>query len=292
MNRPRCTPQQLLQLETWFTACPSIEFASLIGSSLTIKFRDGSLTVLLDLTEDEPPSSDHTPLVLHQPRTTGRTNHTALLLNTAAYVYGHHQCYTMMRSLLRHGYSIEYRANDAVDVPFLRQNFSADIVYMNTHAGVLDVDGDHIADAVVIATGEFWTNDTEQKYEFEYQNNLIVKGMIGTQGVVAFTPAFIDYYYDPGDFSDALVYMATCHATYDSSMAQTFLNASAAAYMGWSASTVFWTNSRTSVSAMRLLTCGLSVAQVCRLIRAGGIMNWLFHSQLMYYGDGAHQIPR
>jgi hypothetical protein len=61
---------------------------------------------------------------------------------------------------------------------------------------------------VVIATGEFWANETEQKNAFDYQNKLLVKGMVGNQGFVAFTPAFIDYYYNLGDFPDSLVYMA------------------------------------------------------------------------------------
>ena len=174
---------------------------------------------------------------------------------------------------------------------FLRHNLSADIVYMNTHAGYFDINGDQQADAVVIATGENWTNKTEQKYAFEYEHNFIVKGMIGNQAVIAFTPAFIDYYYSEGDLTDSLIFMATCYAIYDTSMAKPFLAAGASAYMGWSQNTVFWTNSRISVSAFRLLSYGLTVQQVCRCIRSGGFYNWLFHSQLLYAGDGSHRIP-
>jgi len=120
---------------------------------------------------------------------------------------------------------------------------------------------------------------------------MIVKGMIGNQGIVAFTPAFIDYYYNPGDFPDSLVYMATCFATYAASMAQEFLDAGVSVYMGWSQNTVFWTNSKTSVNTFRLLANGLAVQQVCRFIGSGGFYNWLFHSKLMYYGNGEHRIP-
>ncbi len=41
------------------------------------------------------------------------------------------------------------------------------------------MNGDNQADAVVIATGELRTNENEQKYAFDYQNKLIVKGMVG-----------------------------------------------------------------------------------------------------------------
>jgi hypothetical protein len=206
-------------------------------------------------------------------------------------MYGHYQCQQIITTLLRQDYSIEYLANQAVDVSYIRHNLSADILYINTHAGYFDVDGDQQADAVVIATGELWTNETEQKYAYEYQNQLIVKGMVGDQGIVAFTPGFIEYYYTQDEFSDSLIFMATCYALYDTSMAQKFLDAGASVYMGWSQNTVFWTNSKTSVQTFRFLALGLTVHQVCRLIRSGGFYNWLFHSKLVYFGDGAHRIP-
>jgi len=281
----------LLELESWYNSHPSIEFASLIGTSITVKFIDSSYTVIMDPFQRkneyiiDPASS-----FLHE-RYGIANDKSAVLLNTAEYMYGHRQCKNIITTLLRHEYSIEYLANEAVDLSYLRHNLSADIIYMNTHAGYFDVDGDHQADAVVIATGEFWTNETEQKYAFDYQNKLIVKGMVGNQGFVSFTPAFIDYYYNLGDFPDSLVYMATCFASCDVSMAQEFLDAGASVYMGWSQNTVFWTNSRTSVNAFRLFANGLDVQQVCRLIGYGGFYNWLFHSKLIYYGDGEHRIP-
>ena len=247
----------LFKLERWYNSHPLIEFASLIGTSITVKFIDGSYTVIMD----PFPIKNEISLIQHLSflhEMYGIANDkSAVLLNTAEYMYGHRQCKNIITTLLRHEYSIEYLANEAVDLSYLRHNLSADIIYMNTHAGYFDVDGDHQADAVVIATGEFWTNETEQKYAFDYQNKLIVKGMVGNQGFVAFTPAFIDYYYTPGDFPDSLVYMATCFATYDESMAQEFLDAGASVYVGWSQNTVFWTNSRTSVNAFRLLANGL-----------------------------------
>jgi hypothetical protein len=281
----------LFKLERWYNSHPLIEFASLIGTSITVKFIDGSYVVIMDPfpTKNEY-VIDTTSSFLYERY--GIVNEkSAVLLNTAENMYGHYQCKNIIATLLKHDYSIEYLANEAVDLEYIRNNLSADIIYMNTHAGYFDVDGDHKADAVVIATGEFWTNETEQKYAFDYQNKLIVKGLVGIQGIVAFTPAFIDYYYVPGDFPDSLVYMATCYATYDASMAQVFLDAGASVYIGWSQNTVFWTNSKTSVNAFRLLANGLAAQQVCSLIGYGGLYNWLFHSKLIYYGDGEHRIP-
>ncbi|HWR27835.1 MAG TPA: hypothetical protein VN377_05305 [Candidatus Thermoplasmatota archaeon] len=283
--------EPLRELETWFNLHPLIDYASLIGSSITVKFIDGSYVVLMDPLVEKQGFLGDTPDPSFHKRYTGSSNKTAVILNPAESMYGHHQCQRIIKTLLNLDYSIEYRANQAVDVRYIKNNLSADIIYMNTHAGYFDVDGDHQADAVVIATGELWTNETEQKYTYEYQNHLIVKGMVGDQGFVAFTPAFIEEYYTQEQLPDSLVFMATCYALYDTSMAQEFLDAGARVYMGWSQNTVFWTNSITSIQAFRLLSYGLTVQQVCRLIRSGGFYNWLFHSKLIYFGDGSYQLP-
>jgi len=281
----------LIELETWFNLHPLIDYASLIGTSITVKFIDGSYVVLLDpLFQKQGFIGDVFNPTFHK-RYTGGTNKTAIILNPAESMYGHYQCQRIINTLLNLDYSIEYRANQAVDVTYIKNNLSADVIYMNTHAGYFDVDGDHQADAVVIATGESWTNETEQKYAYEYQNRLIVKGMVGNQGFVAFTPSFIEEYYTQKQLPDSLVFMATCYALYDSSMAQEFLDVGARVYMGWSQNTVFWTNSKTSAQVFRFLSYGLTVQQVCKLIRSGGFYNWLFHSKLIYIGDGTYQLP-
>lgn len=285
------TSEPLVVLETWFNLHPLIDYASLIGSSITVKFIDGSYVVLMDpLFEEQVFIGDVLTPSFHQ-RYTGGTNKTAIILNPAESMYGHYQCQRIINTMLNRDYSIEYRANQAVDLTYIKNNLSADVIYMNTHAGYFDVDGDHQADAVVIATGELWTNQTEQKYAYEYQNHLIVKGMVGNQGFVAFTPSFIKEYYTQKQFPDSLVYMATCYALYDPSMAQAFLDAGARVYIGWSQNTVFWTNSKTSAQVFRFLSYGLTVQQVCSLIRSGGFYNWLFHSKLNYVGDGTYHLP-
>jgi hypothetical protein len=278
-------------LVDWFNAHPSVEFASGIETSITVKFIDGSYVVLLDpFSEGQRDLGDMIDRFVYE-RFSGTSGNTAVILNPAESMYGHYQCQRIITTLLHRDYSIEYLANQAVDVAFLKNNLSADIIYMNTHAGYFDVDGDSQPDTVVIATGELWTNETEQKYPDDIENYLIVKGMVGNQGFVTFTPAFIATYYAEKHFPGSLVYMATCYALYDSSMAQEFLDAGATVYMGWSQNTVFWTNSRTSVQAFHLLSYGFSVQQVCRLIRSGGLYNWLFHSKLLYFGDGTYTMP-
>ncbi|MBN1861645.1 MAG: hypothetical protein JW840_09320 [Candidatus Thermoplasmatota archaeon] len=292
MNQPNDSLQYLDELEAWFNHHPLITFASRIGTSMTIKFIDDVYIILMefDLFIIQPALVKDSFTSFIDERY-GSGTHKAVLLNAAESMYGHRQCKKIIATLLRFDYSIEYVANHAVDLMYMKNNLSADIVYMNTHAGFFDVDGDHQAESVVIATGEFWTNETEETYAFDYENKFIVKGMVGDQAFVAFTPAFIEHYYSEAGLPDSLVFMATCYALYDSSMAEQFCNVGAAVYMGWSQNTVFWTNSRTSVTAFHLLSCGLSVQQVCRLIRSGGFYNWLLHSKLTYYGDGTYRLP-
>jgi hypothetical protein len=280
----------LEDLEEWYSTNPHVLHASLIGTSLTVTFIDRSSLILFDPFQKLPAFPERKLSFRHESYNPYGEK-TVVLLNAAEDMYGYYQCKRIITLLLRHDYSIEYRANQAVDIPFLRHNLTANIVYMNTHAGYFDIDGDRHADAIVIATGECWTNETEQKYAFEYEHNFIIKGMIGNQAVIAFTPAFIYYYYPEGELKNSLIFMATCYALHDTSMAEPFLAAGASAYMGWSENTVFWTNSRVSVSAFRLLSFGFTVQQVCRCIRSGGFYNWLFHSQLLYAGNGSHRIP-
>jgi len=290
-NREADDSQQLSSLVTWYTTHPLIEYASCVERSITVRFIDGSYVVLFDPLSGTSESVIGTQWPSIHQRYLGHTNKTAVILNPAESMYGHHQCQRIITTLLQKDYSIEYLANQAVDVSYIRNNLSASIIYMNTHAGYFDVDGDLLADAVVIATGEPWTNETEIKYAEEIQNHLIVKGMVGDQGFVTFTPAFIEQYYSTNPFPGSLVFMATCYALADSSMAQAFLNTGASVYLGWSQNTVFWTNSRTSVQVFHLLALGVPVQLICRMIRSGGFYNWLFHSKLMYIGDGTYTIP-
>ena len=161
---------------------------------------------------------------------------------------------------------------------------------MNTHAGYWDLDGDNVSETVVISTGERWTNETPEKYKFEYENQMIVEGKVGDKSFVTFTPALIEYYYNTGDFPNSLIFMATCFASYDNSMAQVFLDKGVSAYIGWNQNTVFWTNSITSIRAFRLFSYGFSVKQVCNIIRSGGLINFFLQSKLTYYGDGDYRI--
>jgi len=286
-------------LESWYLNHPFISSVSCIEKTMTVNFIDGYSIVLFDAisTIDDTQGNDTSvecfpflsPHHTSSPKPTGMT---AILLNPSEYVYGHWQCQRIMNILMKKGYNIVYKANQDVDISFLRHNLTADILYMNTHAGYWDVDGDENSSMVIIATGEDWTNDTPQQYQFEYENHLIVEGIVGQRSIIAFTPGFIEYYYHEGDFHESLIYMATCYASYDDSMAQAFLAAGADVYIGWTKNTVFWTNSGSSVHAFRLFAAGCSVKLACFLIRSGGFSNWVLGSKLVYFGEGTHTIPR
>lgn len=287
----------IIRLVDWYNSHPLIEFANLIENTITIKFIDGSYTLLFNI------------FTFINKHTTGRiiksyipisifsilpykvpARKTSLILNPSEYLYGNHHCKKIINILLGKGYNIIYLANEDVDLTFIEQNLDTEIIYMNTHAGYWDIDGDSQPDAVVIATGEFWTNDTKDVYEFEYENQMIVEGMVGDNSFIAFTPFLIEHFYESGDLPDSLVYMATCHATFDNSMANAFLNSGASTYMGWTRNTVFWTNSLTSVAAFRLFSKGLNVKQICNFIRSGGLINLMIRSKLTYFGNGKHRL--
>jgi hypothetical protein len=291
LNPSESNSDSLKALTTWYNQQPSIEYACLIQTSITVRFIDGSAVVLFDpLSDMKETNRALIPSTIRWSHT-GSTGKTAVILNPAESMYGHFQCQQIISLLMNRDYTIDYVANQAVDLCYVKNNLSATIIYMNTHAGYFDIDGDSEADAVVIATGELWTNETDMTYAYEIQNHLIVKGMVGDLELIAFTPAFIEEYYTETQFPDSLVFMATCYALTDTSMAQEFLDAGARVYLGWSQNTVFWTNSRTSVQAFRLLSYGFDAQQVCRLIRSGGFYNWLFHSKLTFAGDGTYRLP-
>jgi hypothetical protein len=284
------------QLVNWYDSHLMIEFATLVKTTITLKFIDGSYTVLIDiLSLIKNPSEKYGEfyesidrnLITTFDRSIGQT---ALILNPSEYLYGNRHCKKIINKLLSKGYNIAYLANEDVDLPYIEYNLGSEIVYINTHAGYWDIDGDSQSDAVVIATGEYWTNETKEIYKFEYENKMIVEGMVGDKSFIAFTPILIEHFYEPGDFPDSLVYMATCHATYDTSMANAFLDLGASAYMGWTRNTVFWTNSLTSVLVFRLLFKGFTVGQVCRIIRHSGIINCLLRSKLTYFGNGKYRL--
>jgi len=278
----------LIKLEKWYNDHPQIEFASLIDSTITIKFIDGSYTILMDIFS----TSDISQSFISDYQSDNPDGQTALILNPSEYLYGDFHCRRIIKKLHNNGYNIFYLGNEAANLTFIESELGAEIVYINTHAGYWDIDGDQQADAVVIATGEHWTNNTTVIHQFEYENQMIVEGMVGDKSFVAFTPNLIQYYYQPGDLPDSVIYMATCHASYDDSMANAFLESGAAAYMGWTRDTIFWTNSITSVLAFILFSRGLSVMQVCKIIGHGSFLNFLLRSKLIYYGDGKHKIPK
>jgi hypothetical protein len=286
----------IVELTDWYDSHPQIEFARLIETTITVKFIDGSYTLLLDIfsffkttlyTNNIVFSSDDSNLPITVKHTGSKT---ALILNPSEYLYGNYHCRKIINKLICNGYNIAYLVNEDVDLSFIENNLASEIIYINTHAGYWDIDGDSQSDAVVIGTGEFWTNDTKELYNFEYENKMIVEGRVGDDSFIAFTPLLIDYFYGSNHFPDSLVYMATCHATYDDSMANAFLNSGTNAYIGWQKNTIFWTNSLTSIIAFNLLIRGFSVKQVCRLIRYGGVINCLLQSKLTYYGDGKFRL--
>lgn len=261
---------------------PEIKQTITNHNSITVEFNDGYHLVIID-----PKIPEKTPIInrhINTPETAAESS--AVLLNPFAWVYGDRQCRIIKRILSSNEISSIYVENEKVDLRYIENNLSSEILYMNTHAGYWEINDSTRNNSVVIATGELWTNTTPSKYHFEYTNNLIVEGVVGKTSYIAFTPALIEHYYNESAFNDSFIYMATCHALYDESMASVFLDKDARVYVSWTQDTVFWTNNLASIWTFRLLRLGLPIKNICERIGSGGFYNWLFESELSYAGDG------
>jgi len=286
------------ELKKWYDVHPMIDFTSIVENTLTIKFIDGTYTLLLDqfITCDGY-NKINNDLISNTYKNISNyhfedTNKKALILNPCESMYGGGHCKKIINILLDKGYCLDYLINQDVDISYIRDRLQAEIIYLNTHAGYWDLDGDNKGDVVVIATGELWTVETQEIYKFEFENQMIVEGVVGNQSFVAFTPSFIQYYYQENNFPDSLVYMATCYAGFDTSMANAFLESGAKVYVGWKRNTISWTNSQTSIIAFKLLAKGIPVKFVCFLIGYGCLLNLLLRSRLVYYGNGYYRISK
>jgi hypothetical protein len=262
-----------------------IKKSSINHKTITVEFIDGYQIVLLD------PRVEAHQLSPYQQYSSIFEKYSddaasAKILHPFAQVYGKRQCKVITRLLRLNGISSEYVENNEVDLRYIENNLSGEIIYMNTHAGFWDINEMQQIQTVVIATGEEWTEETISKYNFEYVNKLIVEGIVGEKSYVSFTPGLIDHYYNDTSFQDSFVYMATCHALFDTSMASVFLEKNASVYVSWTKDTVFWTNSLSSIWVFRFLTMGLTIERICDIIGYGGFYNLLFDSQLDYFGNG------
>ena len=64
----------------------------------------------------------------------GSKEKTALVLNTAEYLYGNAHCKKIIQNLENNGYNVTYLADDTIDLNFTKNGLKADIIYINTHA--------------------------------------------------------------------------------------------------------------------------------------------------------------
>ena len=198
---PMTINNYLKSLKIWYQNHPDIEFASLSQNTITLKFIDGNHILLI-----EPLNMNIDKRLLTHPAKTKFLDNlnpipatnpekTAIILNPSENMYGNFQCRRIITMLQSENYNTTHKINTDVTISYLRYNFSANIIYMNTHAGVWDLDGDQQPDIVVIGTGEYWTNETPDKYPFEFENQMIVEGIVGDTSYISFTPDFIYYYY-------------------------------------------------------------------------------------------------
>ncbi|MEM0467491.1 MAG: hypothetical protein QXX20_07895 [Candidatus Thermoplasmatota archaeon] len=280
-----------MELHTWYTQQPDIRFVSYTDPTMTICYTDGTYSLLLDVpgllqNKHVSPSSHNVDVS----SCSFQDQKQALILNPSEYLYGNRHCIKIIKILLKYGFSVTYQSNQQVNLSLIKNKLSRDIIYMNSHAGYWDIDGDQTADVVVVATGEHWTNQTPMQYPFEFEHHMIVEGIVGSTSFICFTPLLINYYYPQDTLPNSLIYMATCHACYNDSMAQAFLTAGADVYLGWSGNTAYWINSKTSVQTFKMLALDFTIHQISCFIRYGGFMNRIVHSKLVYFGNGQYRL--
>ena len=189
------------------------------------------------------------------------------------------------------GYNVVYKENEEVDLNYIKNNLSADFIFYFGHGGYHDTDNDLRKDTVFIVTGEGWTDETEGKYQFEYENGWIEKGRINGKDFICFSPDLIRYYYNesaPQSLpADSLVFFATCDSIPDFSMAKAFVDdAGAATYMGWDKHVNDWANVIVSHIVIFLLYKGWDVEEICDTIDYEANFHRLLFSKLNYYGNG------
>lgn len=307
INNQETYKSLLTRLQKWYESHPQVDFASLTDNSMTIKFCDGFYEILMNLI----PSSSNT----------FNTEYGLSFIEPFAGIVSQKQhCSTVRRALVLHPFYwqvikqvncpllasgaflkfrlriaglsvVDYKEDEEVNIDFIKSGLVADVVFNFGHGGYRDLDGDSKKDTVVLCSGEPWTNDTPQKYLFEYNRGWIVKSGIrdgnSTKYFVGYCPGLIKYYYTNSFRDGTLIFMATCDSLKDCDMAKAFVDdAGADAYIGWTGHALSWPNAIVSHTAIRLLSKGWTVEKVCNKIGYGCLLHIILGCRLAYYGDG------
>ncbi len=194
------------------------------------------------------------------------------------------------------GYNVIYKENEEVDLNFIKNNLSADLIFNFGHGKFADIDGDFKRDMVTISTGERWTDETPEKYSFEFANGWIMEGLVGGKNFIMYTPDIISYYYKESGLNvipeDSLVFFATCDSIKDYSLAKAFVDdAGADSFIGWSGHVLEWPNVIISHIVFFLLYKGWTVEKICDVIEYGWHpIHMLFQIKLGFYGNGNWNI--
>lgn len=220
-------------------------------------------------------------------------NRTAVVLSPFEFREPLNPCNEIVYRLENSGYNVVYKKNREVTLSFVENNLSANIIFYVGHGGYIDVDDDGKSDGLFIATCEQWTENTEEKYAYEHNNELIAKMKVGGP-VIGFNAELITSFYEEDSFpEDSLVYMAACESASDKGMANAFISVGAEAYIGWENSPFLWIDNRASRMAFYLLSHGRTVEETCKIIGYGGLLNLLplvAPAKLKWYGNGDLRI--
>ncbi|MBU7018900.1 MAG: hypothetical protein HXS44_15430 [Theionarchaea archaeon] len=195
------------------------------------------------------------------PADTWPTDNTAVLLDPFEWqggVFSNPALFSAITSDLQDaGYSVSYYKNTQVTISLIENALDSGVVFNRGHGGY-----DDSTEQVIICSGERWDSS---KYTYEQSQGWVIRAYIVQDNVYydffTYTPGLISNYYS--NLPNSLIYMESCEAIMNTTMADAWTGAGAGAYMSWTKS-VFVTDGDEAAEENFHDMCinGLSVSEV------------------------------
>jgi hypothetical protein len=151
--------------------------------------------------------------------------------------------YQILKNSSCPAFDITYLLNSAVTVDVIKTLHQYGVVAVTTHGdtyykGLLSLwqekwGWDYWFGQVVFLTGQTATTSNKAAYEIDLKKGRLAITSNASGGYYAVLPSFIRHY-SVNKYPDSLVYIGACRSTYNSSMANAFLDSGAKTYLGYS----------------------------------------------------------
>lgn len=179
----------------------------------------------------------------------------------------------IVQSLSNAGFEITYKKNSDVTLDIIKTLNNYDVIYIETHGGVLS------SNHVVLTTGVTITDanslDQETKDNLA-ANNLISLHVSGNPNTfLTFTDDYIRHRFQSNPFNNNLIVAMACYSADNSSMADAFTSLGAAAYIGFKDES--WTDYIQAVATVlfsNLSQAGTSLSTAFNTAHSGFPISW------------------